>query len=69
MLNWNPSYNWTYAEFDSVVTEAFDVEKKQSVSLDVEHSDWRNMEAIKKWAQEKCYKAIEVNSDIIRIER
>ena len=67
MIGWNSNFNWTHEEFNNVIHQAFDVENKHSICLDVEHSDWRNMEDIKHWAEEKGYKAIEVNCDTIRV--
>lgn len=69
MIGWNPGYNWTYDQFKRVVSNAFDVEGNETVSLDVEHSDWRNIEDIMRWATEMGYTAREVNCDVIRVTR
>lgn len=64
---WNESCNWTREEFDTAVRQAFFVEKRSSVCLDVEHSDRKNMDDIVRWAREVGYNAEEKNSDAIRI--
>lgn len=68
MIGWNPSYNWTYGEFRQAVDHAFNVDREEVVSLDVEHSDRKNMDDIAMWAEELGYKAVEAHGgDIIRI--
>ena len=69
MIGWNPSYNWTYDEFKSVIDKSFGEEGLETVSLDVEHSDRKNMDDIIRWAQELGYTAIERNCDTIRVMR
>lgn len=69
MIGWDPSYNWTYTEFRNVIDRAFGSEGLETVSLDVEHSDRRNMDDIIKWSKELGYNAIEVNCDTIRVMR
>lgn len=67
MIGWNPSYNWTYDEFVRAMQYAFVVENRQSVCLDVEHSDRKNMDDIILWAQEMGYHAEEKNIDTIKV--
>ena len=65
---WNESYNWTHEEFDNAIKQAFNVENRTSVCLDVEHSDRRNMDDIIRWAKEAGYAAEEKHGgDTIRI--
>ena len=67
MLDWNPSYNWTYEQFITATTDALEVKNQKSVCLDVEHSDYKNMESIILWAKQKGYWAEEVDSDTIMV--
>lgn len=67
MIGWNSFYNWTYDEFVNAIKSSFVVEKRQSVRLDVEHSDRKNMNDIIRWAQEMGYHAKEINMDIIEV--
>ena len=67
MIGWNPSYNWTYDAFMNVMHTSFVVEKRESVYLDVEHSDRKNMDDIIRWAKEMGYHAEEKNMDIIKV--
>lgn len=67
MIGWSPNFNWTYDEFNNVVTTALEFEKRESICLDVEHSDRKNMDDIMNWAKAKGYKAVEVNCDTIRV--
>ena len=67
MIGWNPSYNWTYDEFVDVMRTSFVVEKRNSVCLDVEHSDRKNMDDIIRWAKDMGYNAEEKNMDTIRV--
>lgn len=67
MIGWNSSYNWTNSEFVDVMHSSFTVEKRQSVCLDVEHSDRKNMNDIIRWAQEMGYHAEEINIDTIKV--
>ena len=69
MIGWNPSYNWTRTEFENVVTKAFDICGEETVTLDVEHSDRKNMDDIISWAKEMGYDAVERGCDIIRVMR
>lgn len=64
---WNESFNWTHEEFDNAIEQAFVIEKRSSVCLDVEHSNRRNMDDIIRWAKEAGYNAEEKNMDTIRI--
>lgn len=68
MTGWDPGYNWKYFEFRKVIDQAFDTNGKSEVSLDVEHSDRKNMDDIMRWAKELGHEAIEaLGGDIIRI--
>lgn len=67
MIGWSPFYNWTHDEFLNVMQTSFVVEKRQSVCLDVEHSDRKNMDDIIRWAQEMGYQAKEINMDTIKV--
>ena len=67
MSGWHEGYNWTYEQFKRAVTRAFEVNNEQYVSLDVEHSDRKNMDDIIQWANELGYKAEERSLDIIRV--
>lgn len=68
MTGWDPGYNWKYCEFRKVIDQAFDTNGKSEVSLDVEHSDRKNMDDIMRWAKEFGHEAIEaLGGDIIRI--
>ena len=70
MIGWNPSYNWTRPEFTRAVNNAFIRDQKQSVHLDVEHSDRKNMNDIKMWASQMGYQASEAcGGDVIVISR
>ena len=70
MIGWSSSYNWTYEEFINVVTNALEIEKIPTVSLDVEHSDRRNMDDIIRWANENGYHATEASGgDIIKVTK
>lgn len=67
MIGWHEGYNWTYDQFKRVVITALEIEDKQYISLDVEHSDRKNMDDIIFWARENGYQAKEVNCDTIRV--
>ena len=67
MIGWNSSYNWTHTDFTNVIHTSFVVEKRESVYLDVEHSDRKNMDDIIRWAKEMGFNAIEKNSDTIKV--
>lgn len=67
MNSWNPLYNWTRDEFDNVIKTSFVIEQRESVCLDVEHSDRKNMDDIIRWAQEMGYHAEEINMDTIKV--
>ena len=67
MLGWNSSFNWTRSDLENVLQQTFLIEKRDSVCLDVEHSDSRNMDDLLRWAREMGYNAAEKNSDIIRV--
>lgn len=67
MIGWSSHYNWTHDEFFNVIRTSFVVEKRQSVYLDVEHSDRKNMNDIIRWAQETGYHAKEINMDTIKV--
>jgi len=70
MIGWNPSYNWTYTEFRNVIDKAFGEEGLETVSLDMEHSDRKNMNDIIAWAKGMGYNAVEASGgDIIRVMR
>ena len=66
---WNESYNWTYEQLCNVIHKVFDIEKSNSVCLDVEHSDRKNMDDIVRWVADMGYNAEEKNMDTIRIWR
>lgn len=67
MIGWYEGYNWTYEQFKRVVITALEINNKQYISLDVEHSDRKNMDDIIQWSKELGYKAEERTSDIIRV--
>lgn len=67
MIGWHEGYNWTYEQFKRVVITALEIEDEQYVSLDVEHSDRKNMDDIICWAKENGYQAKEVNCDTIKV--
>lgn len=66
MIGWNEGYNWTYENFKEAIV-SLEMDNEQYVSLDVEHSDRKNMDDIIQWAKELGYKAEEKSMDIIRI--
>ena len=68
MLNWSESYNWTREEFDVTLRKAFVDEKKNVVSLDVEHSSASNIKALIRWARAAGYNAEETpGSEAVRV--
>ena len=67
MIGWHEEYNWTYEQFKGVITIAFEVNNEQYVSLDVEHSDRKNIDDIIQWSKELGYKAEERTMDSIRV--
>lgn len=68
MFGWDPSDNWKYFDFRKVIDQAFDMDGASEVSLDVEHSDRKNMDDVMRWAKELGHEAIEAHGgDIIRI--
>lgn len=67
MISWNSSYNWTHDEFVKVIRDTLVTKKENSVCLDVEHSDRKNMDDIIHWAQEMGYHAEEKNMDTIMV--
>ena len=67
MIGWHEGYNWTYYDFKRVVITALEINDEQYVTLDVEHSDRKNMDDIIRWAKELGYKAEERSVDFIRI--
>lgn len=70
MIGWHERYNWTYDQFKKVVITVLEIEGEQCVSLDVEHSDRKNMNDIIYWAKERGYQAEEMSGgDIIRVRR
>lgn len=69
MLGWNPAYNWTRAEYDNVVRGALCRDGKESVVIDVEHSDRQNMDDLMRWAAKDGFVAEELDMDTIRISR
>lgn len=70
MIGWHEGYNWTHDQFKRVVITALEIEDKQCVSLDVEHSDRKNMNDIIHWAKERGYQAEEASGgDIIRVRK
>ena len=52
--------NWTREQVERVVRTAFHVEKRDSVSLDVEHADYHNIAQIIRWANENGWHAVEI---------
>lgn len=69
MLNWDESYNWSYENLVKVLHNTFEVDGKDVVHLDVEHSDRKNMDDLIKWSKELGYEAYEVNMDTIRVTK
>ena len=60
--------DWTRENYRSAVHQAFFVEKKKSISLDVEHAGWRNIKDIIAWAESDGYEAAEnPRSETVRI--
>ena len=51
--------NWTREQVEHVIRTAFYVEKRDSVSLDVEHADYHNITQIIRWAEETGCNAVE----------
>ncbi len=70
MEYWSPVYNWTYQQYRDCINRVFADPNRQGVSLDVEHSDRRNMDDIIQWATADGYDTEErAGGDIIRITR
>ena len=69
MIGWSPGFNWTHDDFMHVMHMSFDVERRDAIRLDVEHSDRKNMNDIIRWAEELGYRAEEINCDTIRVIR
>ena len=69
MIGWNESYNWTRGQFEKVIAREFVEKGSERISLDVEHSDRKNMDDIIIWAKEKGYHAFEKNADTIVISK
>lgn len=67
MIGWHEGYNWTYEQFKKAVITALEIEDEQYVTLDVSHSDRKNMDDIIHWAKELGYSAEERSVDIIRV--
>lgn len=49
--------NWTYEETKKTILTALVVDGKDSVSLDVSRSDWRNTQEVAAWARQLGYDA------------
>lgn len=58
MENWNSSHNWTKGQFLTAVRSSSDL-GKDSLSLDTEHCDRKNLTDMKEWAKEVGYYAKE----------
>lgn len=69
MIGWNENYNWTYEQFKKVITKEFLENNSERISLDVEHSDRKNMDDIILWAKEMGYNAFEKNVNTIVISK
>lgn len=67
MIGWHEGYNWTYEQFKRSVITALEIDGSDYVSLDVSHSDRKNMDDIICWAKELGYQALERSLDIIRV--
>lgn len=59
--------NWSYKEFKKVVITALEIDDKEFINLDVEYSDRQNMNDIIRWAEKHGYKAVEIDSDTIKV--
>ena len=69
MIDWNESYNWTREQFEKVIVREFVEKGLEQISVDVEHSDRKNMNDIILWAKEMGYYAFEKNVDTIVISK
>ena len=69
MIGWNESYNWTREQFEEVVVREFVEKGLEQISVDVEHSDRKNMNDIILWAKEMGYYAFEKNMDTIVVSK
>lgn len=68
MIGWHDGYNWTYEQFIGTVIMSLEIDGDEYVSLDVEHSDRKNIDDIIRWAEEKGYQAEEASGgDVIKI--
>ena len=62
--------NWTYDEVRRKIITALEIERKDSVSLNVSRSDAENERDIVAWAQCMGYDAVRVpHSETVRVTR
>ena len=61
--------NWTKEQVERVVKTAFFVENRDTVNLDVEHADWRNIQDIIRWAKENGWDAIETPGETVQVSK